>query len=202
MPKTGMNDVVFIKSSPDERSCPKDNLPEFAFLGRSNVGKSSLINYISGQNKLARTSSQPGRTRLINHFLADNTWYIVDLPGYGYAKIPKEERGKIRNMIEQYLLQRKSLICLFLLIDCRHAPQPVDLRFMRWLGENLIPFVICFTKTDKLGSNQLNNAVEKYKVTLLKEWDTLPEIFFTSALKRTGRDEVLRFINKTLKAMH
>lgn len=197
-----MNDVVFIKSSPDERSCPKDNLPEFAFLGRSNVGKSSLINYISGQNKLARTSSQPGRTRLINHFLADNTWYIVDLPGYGYAKIPKEERGKIRNMIEQYLLQRKSLICLFLLIDCRHAPQPVDLRFMRWLGENLIPFVICFTKTDKLGSNQLNNAVEKYKVTLLKEWDTLPEIFFTSALKRTGRDEVLRFINKTLKAMH
>ena len=192
-----MNTVTFIKSSPNINSCPKDNLPEYAFVGRSNVGKSSLINYISGNKKLAKTSSQPGKTRLINHFLVDEAWYLVDLPGYGYAKISKSERQKFRLIIEQYLLLRKSLVCLFLLIDSRHEPQALDLQFLRWLGENKIPFAICFTKTDKLSKNQLHNSIQNYKNKLLLEWESLPQFFLSSAFNKTGKDEILTFINKT-----
>jgi len=192
-----MNTVSFIKSSPDVKSCPPDNLPEYAFVGRSNVGKSSLINFISGYKKLAKTSSQPGKTRLINHFLVDGSWYLVDLPGYGYAKLPKSERQKFRVIIEQYLLRRKSLVCLFLLIDSRHKPQAMDLQFLRWLGENQIPFAICFTKTDKLSTNQLHNSLENYKNKLLEEWESLPQFFLSSVFNKTGKDEILSFINKT-----
>lgn len=192
-----MNTVTFIKSSPNIDSCPKDNLPEYAFVGRSNVGKSSLINYIAGYKKLAKTSSQPGKTRLINHFLVDEAWYLVDLPGYGYAKISKSERQKFRLIIEQYLLLRKSLVCLFLLIDSRHEPQTLDLQFLRWLGENKIPFAICFTKTDKLSKNQLHNSVQNYKNKLLLEWEFLPQFFLSSVYNKTGKDEILSFINKT-----
>lgn len=192
-----MNSVTFIKSSPDIKSCPEDNLPEYAFVGRSNVGKSSLINYISGYKKLAKTSSQPGKTRLINHFLVDNTWYLVDLPGYGYAKISKSERQKFRLIIEQYLLKRRSLVCLFLLIDSRHEPQAIDLQFLRWLGENQIPFAICFTKTDKLSKTQLKNSIETYKINLLKEWESLPRFFLSSVVNKTGKNEILAFIHKT-----
>ncbi len=193
-----MNTVTFIKSSPDIKSCPKDNMPEYAFVGRSNVGKSSLINYISGFKKLAKTSSQPGKTRLINHFLVDEAWYLVDLPGYGYAKISKSERQKFRLVIEQYLLMRKSLVCLFVLIDSRHEPQAIDLQFLRWLGENQIPFTICFTKTDKLSKDQLHNSLKNYKNKLLEEWESLPQFFLSSVFNKTGKDEILTFIYKTI----
>lgn len=192
-----MKKVEFIKSSPDLKSCPKDNLPEYAFVGRSNVGKSSLINYLSGQKRLAKTSSQPGKTRLINHFLVDNSWYLVDLPGYGFARISKAEKNRLRSMLEQYLLNRKSLVCLFLLIDSRHLPQNSDLNFMHWLGENQVPFVFCFTKTDKLGSNQLTKSVQQYKNELLKSWGSLPEFFLSSVIDKTGKDEILAFIQET-----
>jgi len=189
--------VEFIKSSPDLKSCPKDSLPEYAFVGRSNVGKSSLINYLSGQKRLAKTSSQPGKTRLINHFLVDDSWYLVDLPGYGFARISKAERNRLRSILEQYLLNRKSLICLFLLIDSRHSPQNSDLNFIHWLGEKEVPFVFCFTKTDKLGSNQLTKSVQLYKNELLKNWESLPEFFLSSVIDKTGKDEILAFIQET-----
>lgn len=192
-----MKKVEFIKSSPDLKSCPKDSLPEYAFVGRSNVGKSSLINYLSGQKRLAKTSSQPGKTRLINHFLVDDSWYLVDLPGYGFARISKAERNRLRSMLEQYLLNRKSLICLFLLIDSRHSPQNSDLNFIHWLGEKQVPFVFCFTKTDKLGSNQLTKSVQLYKNELLKNWESLPEFFLSSVIDKTGKDEILAFIQET-----
>ncbi len=192
-----MKKVEFIKSSPDLKSCPKDSLPEYAFVGRSNVGKSSLINYLSGQKRLAKTSSQPGKTRLINHFLVDDSWYLVDLPGYGFARISKAERNRLRSMLEQYLLNRKSLICLFLLIDSRHSPQNSDLNFIHWLGEKEVPFVFCFTKTDKLGSNQLTKSVQLYKNELLKNWESLPEFFLSSVIDKTGKDEILAFIQET-----
>ncbi len=192
-----MNTIEFIKSSPDVKSCPDDNLPEYAFVGRSNVGKSTLINYISGKKKLAKTSSQPGKTRLINHFLVDKAWYLVDLPGYGYAKISKSARKNMSILIEQYLMLKKSLVYLFLLIDCRHAPQENDLEFIRWLGENQIPFVICFTKTDKLSTNQLNKSIQVYKNTLLKDWEALPPFFTSSTLNKTGKEEILSFIEQT-----
>lgn len=192
-----MKKVEFIKSSPDLKSCPKDSLPEYAFVGRSNVGKSSLINYLSGQKRLAKTSSQPGKTRLINHFLVDDSWYLVDLPGYGFARISKAERNRLRSILEQYLLNRKSLICLFLLIDSRHSPQNSDLNFIHWLGEKEVPFVFCFTKTDKLGSNQLTKSVQLYKNELLKNWESLPEFFLSSVIDKTGKDEILAFIQET-----
>jgi len=166
-------------------------------VGRSNVGKSSLINYLSGQKRLAKTSSQPGKTRLINHFLVDDSWYLVDLPGYGFARISKAERNRLRSMLEQYLLNRKSLICLFLLIDSRHSPQNSDLNFIHWLGEKQVPFVFCFTKTDKLGSNQLTKSVQLYKNELLKNWESLPEFFLSSVIDKTGKDEILAFIQET-----
>lgn len=183
-----------MKSSPSVESCPEESLPEYAFVGRSNVGKSSLINYLAGQKKLAKTSSQPGLTQLINHFIVDSSWYMVDLPGYGYAKVSKSKRKEFSSLISNYLLKRKTLVCLFVLIDCRHAPLANDLDFMRWLGENHIPFVICFTKTDKLSSSALNKAVNAYKNTMLKEWESMPPVFLTSTTQNRGKDEILDYI--------
>jgi GTP-binding protein len=194
-------EVKFIKSSPDLLSCPDAVQPEYAFVGRSNVGKSSLINYLAGIKKLAKTSGNPGLTRLINHFFVDETWYLVDLPGYGYAKLGKIERSKFDKLIKDYLSKRTTLVCLFQLIDCRHKPQKNDLEFLTWLGENDVPFVLCFTKTDKLTSVQLNKAVEFYKTTLLKQWETLPQIFLTSVTNNKGREEILKFIEETNKML-
>jgi GTP-binding protein len=194
-------EVKFIKSSPDYKSCPDEVQPEYAFVGRSNVGKSSLINYLAGIKKLAKTSGNPGLTRLINHFFVDEKWYLVDLPGYGYAKLGKAERSKFDKLIKDYLLKRKTLVCLFLLVDCRHKPQKNDLEFLTWLGENGVPFVLCFTKADKLTTVQLGNSVEVYKTTLLKQWETLPQIFLTSVTSNIGREEIITFIEETNKML-
>jgi GTP-binding protein len=200
MPNT-ISEAKFIKSSPNVASCPMMGNPEYAFVGRSNVGKSSLINYLAGINKLARTSNRPGRTRLINHFLVDESWYLVDLPGYGYAKLSKSERLQFEALIKDYLKNRDSLACLFLLIDCRLSPQKSDLEFLKWLGENQIPYVICYTKTDKLTSDQLQKSLNMYKQTLLKTWESLPEFFFTSIKHNRGKEEILEFIEQTNKML-
>ncbi len=196
-----IKEVTFVKSSPNYKECPKDRLPEYAFVGRSNVGKSSLINFLAGYNKLAKTSNEPGRTRLINHFIVDQSWYLVDLPGYGYARISKSERSKFIKLIYDYLQYRPMLTCLFLLIDIRHSPQANDLDFMRWLGINKIPFALCFTKTDKLSSSQLDKNSDSYKKILLKEWDFLPPLFITSTYKKQGKKEILAFIKETNKSL-
>jgi GTP-binding protein len=196
-----LKEIQFIKSSPDIESCPVSNLPEYAFVGRSNVGKSSLINLITGQKKLAKTSSLPGKTKLINHFLIDNSWYLVDLPGYGYARVTKKDREKFLKMIQRFLLKRDSLACLFLLIDSRIEPQKNDLQFIRWLGENQVPFAICFTKTDKISSHQVDKLFAAYKKTLLEEWDSLPPTFFASTENGKGREEILQFIEQTNEAI-
>lgn len=186
--------VEFIKSSTTISQCPNDMQAEYAFLGRSNVGKSSLINYLTNKIKLAKTSGKPGHTRVINHFLVNNLWYLVDLPGYGYAKVGKKERAEFEKIIYDYLLGAEKLICLFLLIDCRHSPLQIDLDFMQWLGENEIPFAIVFTKTDKLGVTKLNKAISDYKTKLLEYWEYLPETFQTSTLKRQGGEQILEYI--------
>ena len=173
---------------------PKDKLPDIAFIGRSNVGKSSLINMLTGRKGLAMTSSTPGKTLLINHFLINGSWYIVGLPGYGYARRGKEGRENIRRIIERYVLGRESMTCLFVLIDSRHEPQKIDLEFMAWLGENGVPFAIVFTKADKLGTTVLRDKIEAYKTRLLEEWEELPPIFITSSETRKGRDELLDYI--------
>lgn len=189
--------IQFVKSSSKLSECPVTNLPEYAFLGRSNVGKSSLINFLANRKKLAKISNTPGRTRLINHFLVDSSWYLADLPGYGYAKVSKSERQKFEKLIQQYLLGRENLSCLILLIDSRHEPQKLDLEYCQWLGENHIPFVICFTKADKLSDNQLKKSINNYKYELLKTWEELPSIFISSTVTKTGREELLDFIQKT-----
>lgn len=199
--KDPIKEVEFVKSSPNYKMCPPGNLPEYAFIGRSNVGKSSLINYLTLRNKLAKTSNQPGRTRLINHFIVNRSWYLVDLPGYGYARISKAERSKLTKLIYNYLQYRTQLTCLFLLIDIRHAPQITDLDFMRWLGINQIPFAICFTKTDKLSASQLQKNSDNYKKILLSEWEFLPSEFYISTIKKKGREEILSFIEKTNKSI-
>lgn len=189
--------VRFIKSSPDLKSCPVPIYPEFAFAGRSNVGKSSLINMLVGLKKLAKTSSTPGKTRHINHFMVDDSWYLVDLPGYGYARASKKTRSMFQAAISEFLLNRVSLACLFLLIDCRHEPLENDRNVIRWLGMNNIPFVLVFTKADKISDIQLKTRVEKYRQTMLEEWEELPQIFITSAMKGSGRSDILEFIGKT-----
>jgi GTP-binding protein len=196
-----IKEVTFIKSSPDAKSCPEEKEPEYAFVGRSNVGKSSLINYITNQKKLAKTSNTPGLTKLINHFLVNDEWYLVDLPGYGYAKTGKAERAKFEKLIKDYLLHRKSMVCLFQLIDCRHEPQKNDLEFILWLGQNNIPFVLCFTKTDKLTSSQLQKSLKTYKNELMKQWESLPKIFLTSTTAFRGKEEILEFIEQTNKML-
>ncbi len=186
----------FVVSNARADMCPKTDLPEYAFIGRSNVGKSSLINMLTGKPKLAMTSSTPGKTLLINHFLINKEWFLVDLPGYGYAQRGKKLREKIQNIIEYYVLERTQMTCLFVLIDSRHKPQQIDLEFMEWLGENGIPFAIIFTKADKQTQAQTQANVKAYTQELLKTWEELPPYFVSSAEKRTGRKEILSYIEE------
>ena len=191
----------FVISNSDYRKCPQDGKAEYAFIGRSNVGKSSLINMLTNRKGLAMTSSTPGKTMLINHFLINDEWYLVDLPGYGYARRGKEGRDKLRKIIEDYVLEREAMTNLFVLVDSRHEPQKIDLEFMEWLGENGVPFAIVFTKADKLGSGRLQLNITAYKEKLLESWDELPPIFVTSSEKGQGREELLSYIdsiNRTL----
>lgn len=192
----------FTLSAPMVSMCPKDTKPEYAFIGRSNVGKSSLINMLTNHKKLAKTSATPGKTLLINHFIINKEWYLVDLPGYGYAKRSKKEVVKLDQMIRGYILQREQLVNVFVLVDVRLEPQQIDIEFIEWLGQSSIPFAIVFTKVDKLTANKANQNVEAYKKKLLETWEELPPIFLTSAEKKQGRDEVLGYIeqiNKQLK---
>lgn len=191
----------FVISNTDYKNCPQDGKPEYAFIGRSNVGKSSLINMLANKKKLALTSSMPGKTMLINHFIFNDEWYLVDLPGYGYARRGKESREQLRVLIEDYVLEREALISLFVLIDSRHEPQKIDLEFMEWLGENGVPFSIVFTKSDKLGHMKLQQNIDNYKTELLKTWEELPPVFITSSEKRTGREELLDYIDSINKSL-
>ena len=191
----------FVISNTDPEKCPQNRRPEYAFIGRSNVGKSSLINMLTGRKGLAMTSSTPGKTQLINHFLINDDWYIVDLPGYGYAQRGKKGREKIREIIDAYLDEREALTCLFLLLDCRHEPQKIDMEFITHLGEAGIPFAIVFTKTDKISASKLKENIEKYKAKLMETWEELPPVFITSSEQKTGKEELLNFIediNKTI----
>lgn len=183
-------------SNSDVGKCPATARHEYAFIGRSNVGKSSLINMLTGQRKLAMTSATPGKTTLINHFLVNGEWYIVDLPGYGYAQRSKSDRDKLRRIIEDYVLERPQMTSLFVLVDSRHKPQQIDFEFMEWLGENGVPFSIVFTKTDKLSKAAAVANVEAYKQELLKQWEELPPIFVTSSETESGRDELLNYIEE------
>jgi GTP-binding protein len=192
----------FVISNTDFKKCPESRLPEYAFIGRSNVGKSSLINMLTNKNGLAMTSSKPGKTLLINHFIINNNWHLVDLPGYGYASAGKKMREKLQSIIEDYILYREQLTCLFLLIDSRLEPQKIDLDFMQWLGENGIPFSIVFTKLDKMSAVRSKENLKAYQEKLHEQWEELPPIFATSSEKRVGRDELLNYIegiNKSLK---
>lgn len=189
----------FVISNSDYRECPADGRPEYAFIGRSNVGKSSLINMLTHRKGLAMTSSTPGKTLLINHFLVNDEWYLVDLPGYGYARRGKESREKLRELIEDYILEREQMTNLFVLLDARHEAMQIDLEFMEWLGENGIPFAIVFTKADKLGSSRLGQNIAAYKEKLLATWEELPPIFVTSSEKKQGREELLDYISKINK---
>lgn len=185
----------FIISNTDVTKCPKERLPEYAFIGRSNVGKSSLINMLMQRKDLAKTSGKPGKTQLINHFKINNSWFLVDLPGYGYAQVSKSKRKSFQKFIQDYFLQREQLVCSFVLVDIRHEPQKIDLEFMQFLGENQIPFCIIFTKADKLGSSKLNKQVITYKKKLLQTWEEVPTSFVTSSTTNFGRDEFLLFID-------
>ena len=195
--------AVFTVSSPSWRKCPTDGRTEYAFIGRSNVGKSSLINMLTGNSKLAKVSATPGKTITINHFIINGEWYLVDLPGYGFAKRSQKDREMWKKMLDAYILGRQNLVMTFVLVDSRIEPQKIDLEFIEWLGLSSVPFAIVFTKADKLTPNKARQAVEAYKKTLLETWEELPPIFLTSAEKREGRDEVLQYIeqiNKDLKA--
>lgn len=191
----------FTLSAPMVTMCPKDNKPEYAFIGRSNVGKSSLINMLTNRKGLAKTSATPGKTLLINHFIINDEWYLVDLPGYGFAKRSKKELQKLEQMISGYILQREQLVNVFLLVDVRLEAQKIDLEFIQWLGDSSVPFAIVFTKADKLSITKINQNVEAYKKVLGETWEELPPIFITSSDKKQGRDELLGYIeeiNKTL----
>ena len=205
----------YIISSSDVKDCPKSQLPEYAFIGRSNVGKSSLINMICHDPKLAKTSQKPGKTLLINHFLVESktskdrseaiqsqTWHLVDLPGYGYAQAGQKQREALKRMIERYCLLREQLVSLFVLIDCRHEPQKIDLEFINWLGENGVPFAIVFTKGDKLGRMVLSDKVTKYKERLLEEWEELPPVFVTSSETGLGGEELTNYIENLTASLN
>ena len=192
----------FTLSAPMVSMCPKDNKPEYAFIGRSNVGKSSLINMLTNRKGLAKTSATPGKTLLINHFIINDEWYLVDLPGYGFAKRSKKELQKLEQMISGYILQREQLVNVFLLIDVRLKAQKIDQEFIQWLGDSSVPFAIVFTKADKLSATKVNQNVEAYKKVLSETWEELPPIFITSSDKKTGREDVLNYIeeiNQSLK---
>jgi GTP-binding protein len=185
----------FVISNTNILKCPKDKIPEYAFIGRSNVGKSSLINMLTGHKNLAKISGKPGKTQLINHFIINDEWFLVDLPGYGYAKVSKNLRQKFQGFIYEYFLKREQLVCSFVLVDSRHEPQKIDLEFMQFLGEKRIPFCIVFTKTDKLGKTVVQNKIAKYKKVMLKTWEEMPTYFLTSATDHSGKKEVLDFID-------
>ena len=186
----------FIMSNSDVAKCPKDAIPEYAFIGRSNVGKSSLINMLVNDKNLAKTSGRPGKTQLINHFKINNSWFLVDLPGYGYARVSKKEKKTFQKYITNYFLQRKQLVSAFVLVDIRHEPQPIDLEFMEWLGTNGLPFAIIFTKADKLKPNAIESHVDQYLKKLLEEaWEEAPPHFVTSSTKHMGREAVLEYID-------
>lgn len=191
-----VNTARFVISSPDVGKCPDENRHEYAFIGRSNVGKSSLINMLLSKKDLAKTSSKPGKTQLINHFLVNDSWYVVDLPGYGYASRSKEQREQFERMIKGYILNRPQMTNLFLLIDSRHKPQKIDLEFMDWLGENEVPFSIVFTKLDKMSTTAGHTATDSYLAELLEHWEELPPVFMTSSEKRLGREEILTYIEE------
>ena len=206
-----IKDAKYIISSPDVKECPQSGLPEYAFIGRSNVGKSSLINMLCHNPKLAKTSQKPGKTLLINHFKVlsapsgqdkgTREWHLVDLPGYGYAQAGQKQRDALKRMIERYCLLREQLVCLFVLIDCRHEAQKIDIEFINWLGENGVPFAIVFTKGDKLGKMRLKENVEAYKKRLLEEWEELPPVFVTSSETGLGGDELTAYIEE-LNSIH
>ena len=191
-----IKEARFIISNTDVAKCPKPDKPEYAFIGRSNVGKSSLINMLTNKKALAKTSGKPGKTRLINHFLIDESWYLVDLPGYGYAKVPVTERKKWERILRNYILKRQNLYCLFVLVDSRHEPQKADLDFMEWLGVSEVSFSIVFTKTDKLKPEELSTNLKVYKEKMLEKWEAMPEYFTTSSERGNGKDEILAFIEK------
>lgn len=187
--------ATFVMSNSDVDKCPKSMLPEYAFIGRSNVGKSSLINMLTSRKSLAKTSGRPGKTQLINHFLINKNWHLVDLPGYGYARVSKSSKKVFQKFITQYFGLREQLVTAFVLVDIRHSPQPIDLEFMQWLGENGIPFSIVFTKVDKLRPKAIENHVEAYKSILLETWENMPNYFVTSSSKSMGKDDVLNYID-------
>ncbi len=189
----------FVISSTSVDKCPKDALPEFAFIGRSNVGKSSLINMLLNQKNLAKTSSTPGKTLLINHFLVNEAWYLVDLPGYGYARVSIRQREQLHHMISDYVLKRSNLQCVFVLLDARHQPQEIDLDFLEFLGENQVPFALVFTKTDKCKKAELNLNIENYRKCLLESWESLPPLFLSSAEKKQGKTTLLNYFMQILK---
>lgn len=192
----------FVVSNATVEKCPKPDRYEYAFIGRSNVGKSSLINMLTNNKKLANTAARPGKTQLINHFLINDMWYMVDLPGYGYARTSETARRQFEKMIRDYILKRENLVCLFVLIDSRLEPQKIDLEFMEWLGENGVPFVMIFTKADKLSATQRLKCIDDYHKVMLETWETTPMAFMTSSEKRLGREEVLDYIdelNRTVK---
>jgi GTP-binding protein len=193
-----IHSATFIKSSPTLKECPAPVKPEFGFIGRSNVGKSSLINMLTGWSKLAKTSVQPGKTRTINHFSVNESWYLVDLPGYGYAKVPIKLREKWVKATENYIMKRENLVCLFVLLDSRLKPQRSDLDFMEFLGNNEVPFARVFTKSDKLSSAALEESIKQYESVMLENWDSLPVSFTSSAVKGIGRDEILNYIEESI----
>jgi len=186
----------FVMSNSDVAKCPKSNIPEYAFIGRSNVGKSSLINMLTSKKSLAKTSGRPGKTQLINHFIINKIWHLVDLPGYGYARVSKSAKKTFQKFITDYFKERHQLVSAFVLIDIRHAPQPVDLEFMQWLGEKQIPFSIVFTKADKLKPKAIERHFKDYKKILLETWEEMPNHFVTSSTKNIGKDEVLDYIRQ------
>ena len=191
----------FVISNTDVKKCPAGNFPEYAFIGRSNVGKSSLINMLTGKKGLAMTSQKPGKTLLINHFMINNNWFLVDLPGYGFAQRGKEGRENIQRIIEDYILERDQMTNLFVLLDCRHEAQKIDLEFMEWLGENGIPFSIIFTKIDKISKGRVKDNLQAYKEKLLESWEELPPILLSSSEKKDGREEILSYIERINKGL-
>jgi len=184
----------FVMSNSEVSKCPNSHLPEYAFIGRSNVGKSSLINMLTGRKSLAKVSGKPGKTRLINHFLINDNWHLVDLPGYGYAKVSKKEKKTFQKYITAYFEKRQQLVNTFILVDSRHEPQPIDLDFLEWMGINAIPFSLVFTKADKLKPKALEHNIAGYKAKLMDTWEELPPYFITSSAHQTGRDEILSYI--------
>ncbi|EGV43422.1 YihA family ribosome biogenesis GTP-binding protein [Bizionia argentinensis JUB59] len=191
----------FVMSNSDVTKCPKDLLPEYAFIGRSNVGKSSLINMITNRKSLAKTSGRPGKTQLINHFLINKTWHLVDLPGYGYARVSKSSKKTFQKFITDYFNQREQMVSAFVLVDIRHKPQPIDLEFMAWMGENDIPFSIIFTKADKLKPQAILNHVADYSAVMMETWEDMPNYFITSSSKEMGKDELLNYIHEVNENM-